>query len=45
MTPACASFYGTHADRERGADEMEAEDYRELACKLAKETGLDRAPN
>lgn len=40
MTPACASFYGTHANRD-----LEAEGYRELADRLARETGLGRVPD
>lgn len=44
MTPACASFYGAHANRDLEAEGWldEAEDCRELRNRLAGETGLDR---
>ena len=44
---APAAHFAMNISRDLEADEMEeeAEDYRELAVRLARETGLDRGPN
>ena len=47
MCKTPAAHFAMNISRDLEADEMEeeAEDYRELAVRLARETGLDRGPD
>ena len=47
MCKAPGAHFAMSISRDLEADEMEeeAEDYRELLTRLARETGLDRGPN